>query len=152
MVISAKEYLKLIEEAQSSEDKYDEIDLNNSSYDLNFNPNDVSHSSEKELRDNLHLYTNLRIYNYLLIIKKYHGRTEENISLDLALWHIVNHTLSGIPCNMTIPCNLQKDHRFIDKPWISLFNQSGKAKCVPFETVIDIIKWIKIINKHPSLI
>jgi len=66
-------------------------------------------------------------------------------------------TASGFPCNMLVKKNVISDKRFASCPWLSYF--SGKygvprrtAYDVPTEEIINIIKWVKAINKMTAFL
>jgi len=94
-------------------------------------------------------YANLAIGNFLIRITNYHGKpnskTGADISLDISLYQKVSRTPNGGPCNMLNKFDVFRDSRFEGRPWLTHFNGYGAHK-VPLETMVDIIRWIQVIQ------
>jgi hypothetical protein len=68
--------------------------------------------------------------------------------MNISIFEMKNTTpISGAPCKMQYRANFHKDNRFKGKPWLELFSKFGTADNVPTETVVDIIKWLQVIQK-----
>lgn len=71
----------------------------------------------------------------------------KNITLrDIKVFERVYKTGTGRPCNMQLPLNIGKDKRFSKAGFQKLFMYNG-AKDLTLEQLVDIIKWIKAVNK-----
>lgn len=175
--LSKEEYLKIIQSLQedsSETDMYDDIlDSNwmpavspakermerakNRAH--SYANIDVTNFKKDKIQEALYNFCNIKISEFLLRIETYHGRPEFNkmymksnspavsLSMDISLWQEVYRTPSGAPCKMIYTLNLFKDKRFTGRPWLALFDASGKADNVPVETVVEIVRWFQNIKK-----
>lgn len=166
--ISKEDYLKLLEELSRDEDNPYDIET----YPI---PEEAwmpaeSHAKEKmkivnhsgtidilnykknKIQEALYKCMSMKIGRYLLKINEYHGIPNKkgetaDLKMDIAVWEMKFTTPSGAPCRMEYRMNFHKDSRFATRPWLNLFSASGMADDVPVETVVDIIKWLQVIQK-----
>ena len=73
------------------------------------------------------------------------------LSMDIKLSEEKTKTPSGNPCKMNYPVLMDKDLRFSNRKWSSLF-YNGIANNISIDLVVDIIRWLQVITKLPAFL
>lgn len=165
--ISVDEFLRLLQSI--SEEDYDDHNLNNDhqieeyieSYDIKpkFKANDngiidLTNIKKEKIKEQIHKCTNLKIGNFYLRITRYYMFPMPDglpLSMDIKLSEEKTKTPSGNPCKMNYPVLMDKDSRFSNRKWSSLF-YNGIANNISIDLVVDIIRWLQVITKYPAFL
>lgn len=166
--ISKEDYWKLIQSAESGDDDLDEdyhfpetswipadspakLKMEQARKAGGYGTADVLNYKREELREILYSTTNLRVGEFTVRVEEYHGRPNKNSSTDLTMdilvWQEKFQTPSGAPCKMSYKMDFFRDNRFLNRPWLSYFNSSGHAHDIPADTVIEVIKYLQVIQR-----
>lgn len=119
---------------------------------------DLTNAKKSALPDLIFKSTNLKVHNFTIKITTYHGEPDDKgatLNVGFTLYHEVNKTPNlGAPCKMTYACNVYKDDRFKNRPWLKFFDTAtgSHATDIPTETLIDIIRWIQVVVKYPAFL
>lgn len=113
---------------------------------------DLSDSNRREIDEAIYAYTNLKVGNFLIIISRYHQNINDEILMDVSIWEEKEFTPSGNQQKMVYHFNFFRDKRFENQPWHSFFNIQGEAINIPIKTLIEIIRFLQLMFKLPSLI
>lgn len=92
---------------------------------------------------------NLQIGKFLIKIKRYAGQYEQAKNrtgfLDINIFEEKNKIHKKI--------NVNKDSRFKDVPWSEHFKDEVNAgNQIPFDTVVEIVRWLQVIDKLVAFI
>lgn len=174
--LSKEDYLSLIESAQRDAEGYDELDNYNISDDAWMpveSPNkakmerartanahgmiDVLKYRKEQIRDAIYKYMNLQVGEFTIHIRSYNGHPKDKqldgpLVLDIDVMQEKHKTPSGAPCKMSYKFNFFQDNRFANQPWISKFSSSGKARDIPVETVVEVIRWMQALRRLNSFL
>jgi len=172
MTISMEEFLKLIKEVMEEEENLKEDDeawipstskilekYNKSKKNLSSNKSgsiDVTNMKKDEILKYIKIRNEFKVGDFIIHVSD--GSKEDHVNI-----HILENqrkTASGFPCNMLVKKDVIKDKRFSSCPWISYFYYNCKygktsrrtAIDVPVEEIINIIKWVKAINKMTAFL
>lgn len=175
MTISMEEFLKLIKEVVEEEEKYlkydepeeDTLDYSTAVAELLKKHNrakkvllskksgsiDVTNMKRNEILTHIKTKSEFTIGNFIVHVDN--GDKEDYVNI-----HILENqhkTASGFPCNMLVKKDVVRDKRFSSCPWLSYFSSKHgsprrTAYNVPAEEIINIIKWIKAINKMTAFL
>lgn len=151
--LSAKEFLKLIEESQDQDfdddfNKYTNYGKPVSGIDRRII--DIIAFKKKDIIDALCSYTNIQVGNFLIRIDAYRGTPEttgSNLNLDITIFETILQTTSGKPCKMNYRINVSIDDRFNNQPWAGNFDTTGKAFNISIDTAIDVVRWMMALTK-----
>ena len=97
---------------------------------------------------------NIKVGSFKIIITEYHTEFDPNgdkLFCDLKVVVHQSKTMNGFPCNMDTDIDLAKDNRFSGRQWLKYF-QYNRGDNVPMETVVEIVRWLQIINKLPAFL
>ena len=67
-------------------------------------------------------------------------------TLSYIIYENITKTPSGFPCKIQTKINVEKDNRFTETNWRTLFHGCYGRK-IPINTCVDIIKWLQAMNK-----
>lgn len=171
MTISKEDYIKLLESivkeqyGDNSEDEdiefvpfTEEIEIKERFQPPN--PNtfiDLTNLKKDRIIPSIMKFSNLRICKFLIKITDYN--TGEILNTGTPKW--VSFTLYeeqlkkhiGNVNNMWVQIRPQEDDRFENRPWLSYFyKNSWTAKDMPLETVMDVVRWIRAIDKMKAFL
>ncbi len=119
---------------------------------------DLTNAKKGDLPDLIFKTTNLKIHNFTIKITNYNGEPDEKgatLNVSFTLYHEVKETPNlKAPCRMTYPCNVYKDSRFRNRPWLKFFDAAtgSHATNIPAGTLIDIVRWIQVVVKYPAFL
>jgi hypothetical protein len=175
MPISPFDYLKLLQDLEGSDSDYqedDDVSVPDESWIWGESPLkekmlgprngaiDVTKYKKESIKEALYKSTNLQVGDFTLKIERYNGRPgrfesikpiQIDLSMNIAIWERKYKTPTGNPCKMDYRLDLHKDNRFVNKPWLTFFANSGlgtgKAVDVPVDTVVDIIRWLQALKR-----
>ena len=104
----------------------------------------ISNSSRDEIGKALTEYTNLVVEDFSIKIKKYSGSTTDNaqLKLDIVVWEKHKQTISGAGGNIDRAVIFAKDMRFKNCQWARYFKDNHGLN-IPFETMVEIVKWLQ---------
>jgi hypothetical protein len=169
--LSKEDYLSLIESARRDAEGHDELD----NYDIpddawmpSESPNkakmeraraasaygmiDVLKYRKEQIRDAIYKSMNLQVGEFIIHIRRYSGHPKDKqldgpLVLDIDIMQEKYKTPSGAPCKMSYKFDFFQDNRFASQPWITHFDAAGHARDIPVETVVEIVKYIQIIQR-----
>lgn len=107
-----------------------------------------------DIRKNIILHNNFKIYSYKLkinncnFVPNFNGK---QTCFNITIWEEKNKTPNGHPCKIEFPVNLEKDSRFNNRPWLKYFSMNDGTN-IPLDTILDIIKWLKTTVKLKAFI
>jgi uncharacterized FlaG/YvyC family protein len=115
---------------------------------------DVLKYKKPQIRNALYQSINLQIGEFIVHVEEYHGRPavkkmppHAQLTMDIQVMQEKYKTPSGAPCKMSYKMDFFQDNRFVNCPWISYFSSKGVAHNIPMETVVDIIKYMQIVQR-----
>lgn len=105
-----------------------------------------------KIKEAIYKNSNIKVGEFMIKITEYHGLLDKkgvgtDLKMDLSVWQTKYKTPSGNPCKMDYRMDFSKDNRFINRPWLNYFGPGGSAHNMPVEILIDVIKWMQIIQK-----
>lgn len=117
---------------------------------------DVTNMKKNEIMSYINTRSEFTIGNFIVHVDE--GDKEDHVNI-----HILENqykTASGFPCNMLVKKDIVADKRFSSCPWLPYFYHNSKygsvprktAYDVPIDEIINIIKWIKAINKMTAFL
>lgn len=111
---------------------------------------DLTTVRSSEIKKQILLCTNLKIGKFKMRTSRtFEGLIEptiENLTFSIEVWEEKNRTPNGMPCQMDFPMAPSKDTRFKGRPWLKYFNGSSASK-VPYDTVVEIVRWMQAVKK-----
>lgn len=110
---------------------------------------DLIHIKSDKIKEEILKYGNLKIGDFKIIISHYNEVLSQDgarLCCNLKIMKHQSQTMNGMPCNMDVLVNLQKDNRFNGRHWLKYFSNSF-AYNVPIDTVVEMIRWMQCIKK-----
>lgn len=172
--LSKEDYLSLIESARQDTEEYNELDNYNIPDDAwvpSESPNkikmelaraasvhgiiDVLKYRKDQIRDAIYKCMNLQVGEFIIHIRRYNGYPKDKqfsgpLTLDIDVMQERYKTPSGAPCKMSYKFDFFQDNRFASQPWITHFDAAGHARDILVETVVEIVRWMQIIQRLTS--
>jgi hypothetical protein len=164
------EYLQLLQSLQNDDYDHDEdfsisdsawipavspakIKMEESRAANNYGSIDILKFKKDQIREALYKATNLKIGEFLLYIRSYHGRPAKNkepnyndLTMNITIYQEKNTTPSGNPGKMQYKMDFFQDSRFSNCLWLSSFDSKGKANNISVETVVNLVKYLQAIQ------
>lgn len=119
---------------------------------------DLTNVKRDQMLELVYKSSTIKVHNFTIKIGTFHGDLEgdeANLTVDFTLYHEVRETPNmKAPCKMTYACNVFRDSRFKERPWLIHFDkQTGShGTKVPTKTLIDIVRWIQVMVKYPAFL
>lgn len=111
---------------------------------------DISLTANKEqIRQAITNYNNLQIGKITVKIIWHNEESCDTLNratFNFSIYHEVNKTPSGQAAKLINPLNVHKDSRFTGQEWLHYFKEK-RASAVPFETLVEIIRYCQVIQK-----
>lgn len=117
---------------------------------------DLTTVKKDQIKDLIFKSNTIKVYDFTIRITLFHGEsspsTGSELTVDVHLYHNIYKTpLSGKPCSMTIPFNINKDGRFKGRPWLTYF-QGPNGRNIPIDVLVEIVRWIQVVKKLPAFL
>jgi hypothetical protein len=160
--LSKEDYIKLIERLVDhydleDDDSFEELEntwipsvskakekFNKS---LNGSLVDLSNVKKDQIEDYIYKHHDIKVGNFLLKIIKYSIKPSElqqshksDLEVDVIIYEYNN-------LNMVDKVDVQKDSRFISRPWRDSFNTFKTAKNLDIQSTVDIIRWLQALSR-----
>lgn len=175
--ISKDDYLKLLESVQQEDfDQIDHLDppdtawipARSSAHDMlekararqSYGILDIVEYKREQIQEALYECINLQVGEFIIHVEEYHGRPAKlskakntspspasELTMDIVVYQERLTTPSGIPCKMQYMMDFFQDNRFTNQAWLSHFTHKGRARNIPVETVVDMIRWLQALNR-----
>lgn len=157
--LSEEEYLKLI--VQLVEQQYNEPSLDGEVYEAwstaesdikkkikssNDKIIDASLYKKDKILESLYLCQPIKIGRFVIKISKYEDNKEKT-KMNIYIYEDKYYTYLGKTNEMLGKIDVLKDRRFVGSNWVSYFNQFKLGVNIPIEVVVDIVKWLQVIDK-----
>lgn len=111
---------------------------------------DLSTAKREEIKKQLYYAENFRVDHFTIRVQWY---DDEKDTFDLALHEERHRTMSGHPCRIITPLNIEDDTRFMGRPWLNYFSVHGdQGRKIPSETVIEIIRFFQALKKLKAFV
>lgn len=114
---------------------------------------DVTNMKKEEISRYLNTRNEFKVGDFIIHVDN--GSKENHINIHIL--ETQRKTASGFPCNMLVKKDVIHDKRFASCPWLSYFygNYGVTRKTaydIPVEELMNIIKWVKAINKMTAFL
>lgn len=119
---------------------------------------DLTKANKDKVRDILfnYKYANLAIGDFVLRIYRFVGEpggNKDEIKINLTLHRYVYRTPAGAPCKMLNKFYIHNDSRFERRPWLTHFGiHSNYGNDIPLETMVEIVRWMQVVEKLPAFV
>ena len=170
--VSLEEYLRLIEKyadelygSENPDVDYDDIipdwEEQETYYEAKEKPRfdydaacDLTTANEDKIRVRLHLVGNIMVGKFLLKANRYTaGAMFDKVAKKEDPGPFLTIAIYEQRKKLHDKVNLAKDVRFQGMPWIVYFkNPIASGKDIPFETVVEIVRWLQGISRLPSFL
>lgn len=111
---------------------------------INVGVEDLTNTKYEDIAAKIKGQENIKIGKFLIKIKRYHGSAEKYKNSETKLDITIMEEKEKIHRKVQIA----KDTRFTEVPWISHFNGSVRDGLgLPAEVVVDIIRWLQVMDK-----
>jgi hypothetical protein len=115
---------------------------------------DLTHTKSTEIQQELLKFKYAKIGPFkIMITKNNYLPTKENIAnnLSIEVWEELYKTPNGFDCKIDYPLIFAKDTRFANCAWLESFT-GNSARYLSIDAIVNIVRFLQIINKLPSFI